>query len=76
MEWVRLTTTSDQISAELLVQVLRDEGINALVNAGDTASYFGVSSYPCRVMVNSDHWLQAMSLMETWESTSVEETED
>lgn len=73
MEWLHLTTTTDQISAELLVQALRDEGINALVNAGDTASFLGVSASPCRVMVDADQWLQAMSTMEQWDA---EVTED
>ncbi len=72
MEWLHLTTTTDQISAELLVQALRDEGIDALVNAGDTASFLGVSANPCRVMVNADQWLKAMSTMEQWDAEVTE----
>jgi hypothetical protein len=67
VEWVHLTTVSDQLAAELLVQALRDEDIEALVNAGDTTSFLGVSGNPCRVMVNADHWLRAMTLLDRWE---------
>ena len=49
MEWTHLTTTDDQLSAELLVQALLEEGIEALVNQGDTNSFLGVMSQPCRV---------------------------
>ena len=44
MEWTHLTTTDDQLSAELLVQALLEEGIEALVNQGDTNSFLGVMS--------------------------------
>ena len=68
MEWTHLTTTGDQLSAELLVQALLEEGIEALINAGDTSSFLGVSGNPCRVMVNAEHWLRAMTLLDSWEN--------
>ncbi len=67
MEWTHLTTTSDQLSAELLVQALLEEGIEALVNQGDTNSFLGVTGYPCRVMVRADAWRQAVGFLEKWE---------
>ena len=66
MEWTHLATMDDQISAELLVQALRDEGIEALVNQGDTSSFLGVMGQPCRVMVRSDAWGRATALLEKW----------
>ncbi len=67
MEWTHLTTTADQISAEMLVQVLLEEGIEALVNAGDTSSFLGVLGHPCRVMVRSERWVDAVALLDQWE---------
>lgn len=67
MEWTHLTTTPDQLSAELLVQALLGEGIEALVNQGDTSSFLGVMGYPCRVMVRADAWRQAVGFLEKWE---------
>lgn len=67
MEWTHLTTTDDQLSAELLVQALLEEGIEALVNQGDTSSFLGVMGYPCRVMVRADSWAQATRFLESWE---------
>ena len=66
MDWTHLTTVSDQITAEMLVQALRDEDIKALVNAGDTAGYLGVTPNPCRVMVAADQWPRAIALLEEW----------
>ncbi len=70
MEWTHLTTTDDQLSAELLVQALLEEGIEALVNAGDTSSFLGVSGNPCRIMVNAEQWVRAMTLLDSWDDES------
>ena len=74
MEWTHLTTTGDQLSAELLVQALLEEGIEALVNAGDTSSFLGVSGNPCRVMVNAEQWLRAMALLDSWDDEGAPST--
>ena len=67
MDWTHLTTVSDQLNAELLVQALRDENIEAVINAGDTAGFLGVTPNPCRVMVVDDRWSEAIALLEEWE---------
>ncbi len=67
MDWTHLTTTDDQLSAELLVQALLEEGIEALVNQGDTSSFLGVMGQPCRVMVRAESWAQAVGFLEKWE---------
>ena len=72
MEWTHLTTTDDQLSAELLVQALLEEGIEALVNQGDTSSFLGVMGYPCRVMVRAESWAQAVGFLESWEEETQE----
>jgi hypothetical protein len=67
MDWTHLTTVSDQLNAELLVQALHEENIEAVVNAGDTAAFLGVTPNPCRVMVVGDRWSEAIALLEEWE---------
>ena len=68
MEWTHLTTVSDQMNAELLVQALRDEEIEAIVNPGDTAGFLGVTPKPCRVMVADVQWPRAIALLDQWRS--------
>ena len=55
MNWTTLTTAPDQIVAEMWTRILRDQGVRAMVRAGDTSSFMGVSTYPCRVLVDSEH---------------------
>ena len=51
MSWVYLATAPDQLVAEMWRDLLVGEGIAAVVRSGDTASYLGVSAYPCRILV-------------------------
>ena len=51
MKWVCVTTAPDQLIAEMWRELLVGQGIAAVVRSGDTASYLGVSAYPCRVLV-------------------------
>jgi len=46
-----LTTVPDQVIAEMWAEMLQNEGIDAYVAAGDTASYLGLASTPCRILV-------------------------
>ena len=49
--WVYLTTAPDQTTAEMWEGLLRNEGLPVMVRSGDTASYLGVFTGPCRLMV-------------------------
>ena len=62
--WVYLTTAPDQITAELWQELLRNENVPVMVRAGDTASFMGVSSAPCRLMVLEGHLQEARRLLE------------
>jgi len=59
MKWSLLETAPDQISAEIWCDILRQEGIAAMIEPKDTASYLGVSVFPCRVMVAADMLAEA-----------------
>ena len=65
MSWVILTTAPDQLVAEMWREILVGEGISALVRAGDTASFMGVSNYPCRIMVQEDDQERAREVLES-----------
>ena len=65
MKWVILTTAPDQLVAEMWREILVGEGISARVRAGDTASFMGVSNYPCRIMVPEDDRERAAEVLES-----------
>jgi hypothetical protein len=62
-KWILLTTAPDQLTAELWKDILLKEGIPAMVNAGDTISFMGVSSFPCRIMVASGYLSRAREIL-------------
>lgn len=52
MNWVLVTTASSLPIAEMWRDMLVSEGVAAIIRPGDSmASYLGVTSYPCRIMV-------------------------
>jgi hypothetical protein len=65
VNWVILTTAPDQLVAEMWREILIGEGISARVRAGDTASFMGVSNYPCRIMVLEDDRERAAEVLES-----------
>ena len=64
IRWVYLTTAPDQLTAEMWQELLRNENVPAMVRAGDTASFMGVSSAPCQLMVLEEHLQEARRLLE------------
>ena len=54
MKWAYLITAPDQIVAEMWRDALIDRGVPAVIRAGDTTSFLGVSAYPCRLLVDED----------------------
>ena len=67
MKWVRLLTASDQLTAEVWIDLLRNEGIPAMIRPSDAASYLGVSMFSCRVLVPEDRLAEAQRLVEETE---------
>ena len=64
MTWVYFTTAPDQIVAEMWRDLLRDEGVPANTRAGDTTSFLGVNTYPCRIVVQDQDVERAKELLE------------
>ena len=54
MKWTYLITAPDQIVAEMWRDALIERGVPAVIRAGDTTSFLGVSAYPCRLLVDED----------------------
>ena len=48
-KWVHLATAPDQITAEIWVDILRQEGVSAMIRPSDAVSFLGVSAVSCRV---------------------------
>ena len=53
----------DQLTAEMWRGLLINTGIPARIGPGDVASFLGVSSYPCRVMVEEEHLAKAVTAL-------------
>ena len=49
--WVSLAVAPDQLTAELWLALLREQGIPAMLDPGDVASYLGIAPTPVRVLV-------------------------
>ena len=64
VKWVHLTTAPDQLQAEMWRHMLTEGGISAVVRPGDTASFLGVSAYPCRIMVAQDQRERAREVLD------------
>ena len=63
MKWVLLTTAPDQLVAEMWRDLLRGEGVSAVIRPGDAVSFLGVSAYPCRIMVQEDELDRAREIL-------------
>ncbi len=63
MRWVILVTAPDQLAAEMWCELLTRRGVPNLVRAGDTASFLGVSAYPCRILVDNEYLDEARRIL-------------
>ncbi len=61
--WVYLTTAPDQTTAEMWEGLLRNEGLPVMVRSGDTASFMGVFTGPCRLMVLEERLEEAREVI-------------
>lgn len=63
-ELVLLATAPNQMIAELWIGALRDQGIQAVMDSGDTMSFLGLSNWPVRLLVPKDQLTTATALLE------------
>lgn len=63
MAWTNLATAPDQLTAELWLAILRDNGIFARIRPTDAVSFLGVSGFGCRVEVEEDDVVNAWEIL-------------
>lgn len=63
MQWVSLAIAPDQLTAEMWCELLRNEGIPAMVQPSDAVSFLGVSGTACRVMVPEERRKEAAAVL-------------
>lgn len=76
MKWVTLVAAPDQLAAEMWSELLNRRGIPTLVRAGDTASFLGVSAYPCRILVDDEYLEEALRILREDLGVMADDTDD
>lgn len=72
VRWTVAAVAPDQLTAEMWCNLLADSGVSAQVRAGDIASFLGVSSMPCRVIVPEEEAARAWDLLADYLSSEDE----
>ena len=49
--WVHLAMAPNSTVAEMWIDILREEGLQAMIRPSDAVSFMGVSAMECRVLV-------------------------
>jgi hypothetical protein len=62
--WAHLATAPDQLTAEMWVELLRGQGIAAMIRPQDAVSFLGLSTMACQVLVPREHLAEAMQLLQ------------
>jgi hypothetical protein len=63
VRWVNLATAPDQLTAEMWCELLRNEGIAAMVRPSDAMSFMGVSPKTTRIVVAEDRRDEAEAVL-------------
>lgn len=61
--WAVARLAPDQLTAEMWVALLRQEGVPALIKPSDAVSFLGTSSLGCRVLVPKERLEEAEALL-------------
>jgi len=75
-QWLLLTTAPDQLTAEIWLDILTQNGIPAMINPRDAISFMGVSSLPCRIMVAYGSRQKAQEILDSLQPPAEEPTDD
>lgn len=62
-KWVHLATAPDQITAEIWVDILRQEGISAMIRPSDAVSFLGISAVSCRLRTREEDLDRALEVL-------------
>ncbi len=50
-KWVHLAMAPNSTVAEMWIDILRDEGLQAMIRPSDAVSFMGVTAVECRLLV-------------------------
>lgn len=70
-QWTQVASTSSQLEAEMMRDLLVGEGIATLVQTSDAAAYLGVIS-PSKLLVRRADLDRAAAFLHAWETESVD----
>lgn len=73
MKWVYVATAPNQLTAEMWVDLLRQEGVPAKVRPGDAVTFLGVTPVPCRVLAHEDYEPKARALLAAYGAAHIPE---
>ena len=73
-DWVVVGVAPDQLTAEIWVDLLRREGVPALIKPSDAVSFLGTSGLSCRVLVPAERLEEAEALLAERLGEDVDET--
>ena len=62
-KWVHLAVAPDQITAEIWLDILRQEGVIAMIRPSDAVSYLGVSAVSCRIQTLEEDLARAREVL-------------
>ena len=62
-QWAVVRVAPDQLSAEMWVAFLREEGVPALIKPSDAISFMGTSALSCRVLVPEERLTEAEAVL-------------
>jgi hypothetical protein len=62
--WVHLATAPDQLTAEMWIELLRGQGIPAMIRPQDAISFLGLSTTACRLLVPREHLAEATQALQ------------
>jgi hypothetical protein len=63
MKWTTAATAPNQLVAEMWVELLRNEGVPAMLHPQDVRSYLGLTNSTCRVQVPEEQLERAQELI-------------
>jgi len=67
MKFSHAATAPDQLTAEMWLDLLREEGVPAFIEPRDSVSFLGLSTMPCRILVPEDMVEKAKEILADFE---------
>ena len=62
-KWVHLAMAPNSTVAEMWIDILREEGLQAMIRPSDAVSFMGVTAVECRVLVVEDDLERAREVL-------------